>query len=70
MEVIRTDKLNVNGGSIEIRATLDDFEGDKFYNVEVDGVEWFTTKSKMHCVVLYEMMKDHITEYMHYEKIK
>ena len=70
MEVIRIDKLNVNGGSIEIRATLDDFEGEEFYNVEVDGVEWFTTESKMHCIVLYEMMKDHITEYMHYEKIK
>ena len=39
-----------------------------FYGVEIDGVEWFITESSMHAVVMFEMLKDHVTEYMHYEK--
>ena len=37
------------------------------YTVSVDGVEWVKTSNMVHSVVMFEMMKDHITEYMHYE---
>lgn len=34
--------------------------------ISIDGVEWVRTKNKMHATVLFEMIVDHITEYMSY----
>lgn len=42
-------------------------EGDE-HVITVDGVEWVRTKNQMHATVLFNMMADHITEYMNYEK--
>ena len=53
MEVIRTDKLNVNGGFIEIRATLDDFEGDQFITLKLMELNGLLQKAK--CIVLFFM---------------
>ena len=38
------------------------------YRVEIDGVEWLTVSNQMHAIVLFEMMRKHISEYMHYEQ--
>lgn len=61
-EVIRTDKCDV---PITLSS---EGEGEDFlYVIGVDDVEWLTTENKMHAVVLFTMMYEHLTEYMHYE---
>lgn len=42
-------------------------ENDTFI-VDIDGVEWVRTDNNVHATILYNMIADHITEYMHYEK--
>lgn len=63
MNILRQDKLQINNGSIPIALS----EDNNCYAVSVDGVEWVKTSNMVHAVVMFEMMKDHITEYMHYE---
>jgi hypothetical protein len=36
--------------------------------ISIDGVEWVRTNNYVHATVLFNMIADHITEYMHYEK--
>ena len=36
--------------------------------ISIDGVEWVRTDNYVHATVLFNMIADHITEYMHYEK--
>ena len=60
----------VKNSEVTIPLTLNHGE-DKdgvFYSLAVDDVEWICTRNKIHAVVLFEMMKDHIMEYMHFEK--
>lgn len=40
-----------------------------YYETELDGVSWFTTESQMHAIVLYNMLKGHVMEYMHYKAL-
>jgi len=42
--------------------------GENFV-ISIDGVEWIKTTNQTHAVVLFEMMKDNITEYMNYKAI-
>ena len=51
---------------IELEETILN-EEESYYIVLIDGVEWFTSHSKMHAIILYELLKDHVTEFMHYE---
>lgn len=37
------------------------------YYIAIDGVKWVETSNEMHAVVLFEMMKNHVTEYMQYK---
>ena len=71
-EVLKADKIPTeNGGAIPIEL-IESREADEpapLYSVDVDGVEWFITESPMHGQVLFELMKDHITEYMHYKSL-
>lgn len=67
MQIIRTEKIKITGGEIPITLCLDKDQEGEYYTISIDGVEWVTTENQMHAVVLFEMMKDHITEYMHYE---
>lgn len=56
-----------NGGSIPIILLGEkDDTGEVCYSVGVDGVEWFITDNVTHGVILFRMMSEHITEYMHY----
>lgn len=70
MEIIREEKFAIPGGEIPISLTREKDEEGEFFSIEIDGVLWLQTESRMHAVVLFEIMKDHLTEYMHYEKIK
>ena len=67
MQILKTEKIKVTGGEISITLCLDNDSERKFYTINIDGVEWLTTENQMHATVLFNMMKDHITEYMHYQ---
>lgn len=68
--VLREEKIKVYDG-FEIPITLEgeEIDGDMEFTIYIDNVYWVTLENQVHAVVLFELMKDHITEYMHYEKI-
>lgn len=71
-ELFRQEPLDVEGGAIPLTLwktslNVTDEPIQDSYILEVDGVEWFKTSSMMHAAVLFELMHDHLTEYMHYE---
>ena len=67
MKIVRTEEIKITGGEIPITLCQDKDQEGEFYTIDIDGVEWVTVESQMHAAVLFNMMKDHITEYMHYE---
>ena len=67
MQILRTEEIKITGGEIPITLCQDNDQEGEFYTIDIDGVEWVMTENQMHAVVLFDMMKDHITEYMHYE---
>ena len=52
-----------NGKMIPITAE----EIDGVHTIKVDGVVWVETENMVHAAVLFNMMADHITEYMTYQ---
>ena len=58
-------QINIDGGTIPIEVK----EEKGVHIITVDGVEWVRTESYMHSTVLFNLMCDHITEYMQYKKI-
>ena len=60
----REIQINDRGDSIEITVG----EKDGVHVIEVDGVKWVETENRVHAAVLFNLMADHLTEYMHYEK--
>lgn len=57
--------IPIEGGEIPIRL-LEDPEGE--FLITIDNVEWASVAAYHHAVILFEILADHITEYMHYEK--
>lgn len=66
---IRREFLKIEGGEIPIILAKDKDEQGEFYFIAIDNVEWVTTENKTHAIVLFELMKDHITNYMTYKRI-
>ena len=66
--VVREEQIKIPGGTIPITLIRDVDEEGEFFTIEIDGVEWCGSPNKIHAIVLFEMMKDHITEYMNYKK--
>jgi len=68
-EVIKEERIFINnkGDSIPITFLKIDIEDEYWFSVRVDGVEWFIVPNPMHANVLFKLMKEHLTEYMHYE---
>lgn len=64
MKALRSETIETPEVSLPIVL----FEDEGEYLIEVDGVEWLNTEQPHHAVVLFEMMKEHLTEYMRYEK--
>lgn len=56
----------VNGVGFELPITLEEENEDLF--IAVDGVDWCAVSNEMHGFVLLQMMKEHLSEYMHYEQ--
>ena len=58
-------EISINGGTIPISVE----ENNGIHTITVDGVEWVKTENITHAAVLFNMMADHITEYMDFKKI-
>jgi hypothetical protein len=43
-------------------------EEDGKHVISVDNVEWLRTDNKVHAAVLFNMMAEHLPEYMNYAK--
>lgn len=69
MEIVKKAMLQVCGGEIPICLCSEADEEGIIYFIEVDGVEWLTTEAPLHANVLFNLMKDHITDYMNYKKL-
>lgn len=70
VQEVRKDFIEIEGGEIPITLTKINTNSDKCYMIDIDNVVWVSTENKTHAIVLYELMKDHITKYMHYEMKK
>jgi hypothetical protein len=57
--------INDKGDTIPVTVS----EEDEVFYIDIDGVEWCSTENQVHATVLFNMICDHITEYMHYEKV-
>lgn len=62
---IKRDTIAIEGGIIEIVLYQDE---DGCYYITIDGVEWCDTDSMHHAVILFELLRDHVTEKMTYKK--
>lgn len=63
-------KENVKGVGFALPITLELEEDTGVYTVAIDGVAWIDTEVQHHAVVMFHMLKDHVSEYMHYEQRK
>ncbi len=61
----REVKINELGDTIKIEVK----EIDGLHTIFVDGVKWVEMDNMMHAAVIYNMLADHITEYMNFETI-
>lgn len=69
---IRNKMIAVEGGEIPITLSVTMDENDKsayeVFFIDIDGVNWLDTDCATYAIILFEMLKDHFTEYIHYEK--
>ena len=68
MDEVRREYVKNSEVTIPLTLNQDKDKDGVFYSIAVDDVERICTENKIHAVVLFEMMKDHIMEYMHFEK--
>ena len=63
----REEKIVIDeaGNTIPIKISR---EGEERI-ITIDGVEWVRTNNITHAAVLFNMMREHITEYMTYKKM-
>jgi hypothetical protein len=62
--VVNDVVINDKGDTIPV--SVDEENGT--HVIKIDGVEWVRTDNYMHATVLFNMISEHITEYVHYEK--
>ena len=70
--IVREEKLidiNDQGQEYERNIPIRLKENNKVYEIEVDGVNWIKLENRVHAVVLFEMMRENLTDYMTYKEI-
>lgn len=65
MEQERQIVINENGDTIPIKVE----EIDGIHMISVDGIDWVATENYVHATIIFNMMADHLTEYMNYTKV-
>lgn len=68
VEEVRRERIKIEGGEIDIVLLRDEDPNGEYFLIEVDGVRWLYSDSKIHAIVLFEMMKEHLREYVGYKK--
>ena len=68
VEEVRRESIAIEGGEIDIVLLRDEDPNGEYFLIEVDEVRWLYSDSKIHAIVLFEMMKDHLREYVGYKK--
>lgn len=66
-EIKQLEELEVEGGTIPVTLWSRTEGGAETWGVDVDGVNWFEVDNRTHAAVLFRLMADHLTDYMHYE---
>ncbi len=67
MDLLSQIEIDIEGGKIPVSLYQD--KTGSVYVVDVDGVEWVRTANRTHGIVLYEMISEHITEYVNYKSL-
>lgn len=57
----------IDGAGHTIPVEVEEIDGEHI--ITVDSVVWVRTENYMHAAVLFNLIADHITEYMNYEHI-
>lgn len=69
--VVRKDVLKHSENcnyDVPIELILESDEEGDFYTIEIDGVFWCETDAPHHAAILFDLIKDGVTKYMHYVK--
>ena len=65
MKPIREEQIEAEDGTkVAIYLYADEVKGS--YQIEVDGVAWLTIDNRTHAIVLYELMRDHLSDYYNF----
>lgn len=67
-EIVKQDNIDNVNFNLPIYLIKDNQEN---YTINIDGIDWITNEDNMiHATILYHLLKEHITEYMHYQPRK
>ena len=64
MDKLLKEEMFDAGNGLSLPVRLYD-SGEDFY-ITIDDVEWCSTESQHHAMILFTMLKEHVTEYMTY----
>lgn len=62
----REERITINDKGTTIPITVEDING--IHTISVDNVIWVETNNIVHASVLFNMMTEHLTEYMNFEE--
>ena len=68
-EVLKMASREVKIDSIGNTIKIECMEVSGMHMIYVDGNMWVAVDNPVHAAVIYNMLCDHITEYMHFEKL-
>lgn len=60
-----TRMIQIDKSGTTIPVTVQEKDGK--HVIDIDGVVWVETENKVHAAVLFNMICDHITEYVSYK---
>jgi hypothetical protein len=67
------DEVEIDGGETMLSETSIPItlskQGDEFV-VSIDSVEWVRTENSVHASILYEVLRENVTEYMEYKALQ
>ncbi len=62
-----TEYFEINDKGDKLPITVEKINDN--HVIKIDGVVWVETTNYTHATVLFNMLRDHITEYMTYRKV-
>lgn len=65
-KVVKRDTIAVEGGLLEIGLVEYEVETGKGWYITVDDVEWCDCADLHHALILFDLIRDHATEYVKY----